>query len=131
MTPTTAEWVEKAEGDYDAACILRRSRNPRRFDAICFHSQQCAEKYLKARLNEAGIRFGKVHDLHLLLKQLRPVEPLWFGMENAILRLTDFSVAIRYPGISTDAVAAKEAFQTCQRLRLLARSSFGLGADAR
>lgn len=26
MTLTTAEWVSKAEGGYDAACILRRSR---------------------------------------------------------------------------------------------------------
>jgi HEPN domain-containing protein len=64
----TAEWASKAEGDYDAVCILRRSRKPSRFDAICFHCHQCAEKYLKARLSEAKIRFAKTHDLALLLR---------------------------------------------------------------
>jgi len=77
MTATTAEWVSKAEGDYDAAGILRRSRKRSRYDAICFHCQQCAEKYLKARLNEAGLPFGKTHDLDVLLQPLSRIEPLW------------------------------------------------------
>ena len=50
MTPMAAEWVSKAEGDFAVVGILRRSRKPGRRDAICFHCQQCAEKYLKARL---------------------------------------------------------------------------------
>src|SRR5579864_7112848 len=101
MTPTTAEWVSKAEGDYDAVCILRRSRKPSRYDAICFHSQQCAEKYSKARLNEAAIAFSKTHDLEVLLNQLRTIEPLWMSTTSALKRLTGFSVAVRYPGWST------------------------------
>ena len=116
MMPTTAEWVDKAEADYDAACTLRRSRKRNRFDAICFHCRQCAEKYLKARLNESGIRFGKTHDLDVLLKQLHSVEPLWLVMGPALKRLTDFAVAVRYPGTSTNQTAAAETFATCRRL---------------
>jgi HEPN domain-containing protein len=63
MKPITAEWVEKAEGDFATARReLEIDVNPN-FDAVCFHAQQCAEKYLKARLIEAGIRFPKTHDL--------------------------------------------------------------------
>ncbi len=126
MMQTTAEWVSKAEGDYDAACILRRSRKPSRFDAICFHCQQCVEKYLKARLNEAGIRFGKIHDLSLLLKLALGNEPQWGLLERELKELTDFAVAVRYPGTFTDAGAAKEAFETSHHFRDLARLSLGL-----
>lgn len=77
MTAQTRQWVQKAEGDYDVVLLLRRSRKPSRFDAIRFHCQQCAEKYLKARLQEAAIRFPKTHDLTLLLSMLLPIEPGW------------------------------------------------------
>jgi HEPN domain-containing protein len=125
MTTTTAEWVKKAESDYDAVLILRRSRKASRFDPICFHSQQCAEKYLKARLNEAGISFSKTHDLAVLLKLAAAPEPLWITMDAALKRLTDFAVAVRYPGTTAGVRAATEAYTTCKRTRELARTSLG------
>ena len=57
---------------------------------------------------------------------LRATEPLWLVMEDDLKRLTDFAVAARYPGTSPDLAAATEAYQTCVRLRELARESFGL-----
>ena len=54
MKQITQEWIAKAEGDWQDA--LSR-----------YHAQQCAEKYLKARLDEAGSAFSKTHDLSLLL----------------------------------------------------------------
>lgn len=41
MTAQTRQWVLKAEADYDAVLLLRRSRKPSRFDTIRFHCQQC------------------------------------------------------------------------------------------
>ena len=67
MKATTREWVEKAEADYDAALLLRPSRKRHARDIVCFHLQQCVEKYLKARLEEAGLSFPKTHDLEQLL----------------------------------------------------------------
>jgi HEPN domain-containing protein len=55
MKPQTAEWVEKAEGDWNAARQLNRVRKDPNYDGVCFHCQQCVEKYLKARLEEAGV----------------------------------------------------------------------------
>ncbi len=62
MLPMTREWVAKAESDYDGACEALRSRKKSRRDRICFFSQQCIEKYLKARLTEAGVAFPRTHE---------------------------------------------------------------------
>lgn len=50
MNPLTLEWVTKAEGDYLTAVREARIRKSPNYDAVCFHSQQAAEKYLKAYL---------------------------------------------------------------------------------
>lgn len=51
MNDGVREWVEKAEGDFCTALREYRARKNRNHDAVCFHAQQCVEKYLKkARL---------------------------------------------------------------------------------
>jgi HEPN domain-containing protein len=67
MKPLTAEWVAKAEGDFATACREAAVADGPNWDAVCFHAEQCAEKYLKARLVEAGVSFPKTHDLTVLL----------------------------------------------------------------
>lgn len=59
MKPLTQEWVNKAEGDFASASRELQALKGPNFDAACFHAQQCVEKYLKARLCEAGIPFSK------------------------------------------------------------------------
>ena len=56
MKPATREWVAKAEEDFLSATDLARRRNRPVWSTVCFHTQQCAEKYLKARMEEAGMR---------------------------------------------------------------------------
>ncbi|MGH9845716.1 MAG: HEPN domain-containing protein [Blastocatellia bacterium] len=74
------EWIEKAEGDWDEAQRAYRARKRPNYDAAGFHAQQCVEKYLKAKLNEASLIFDKTHDLAELLKQASTVEPSWSRM---------------------------------------------------
>ena len=126
MKPMAKEWLEKAEGDY--AIMERESRvrkNPG-FDGICFHAQQCAEKYLKARLCESGVHFGKIHDLVSLLEQVLPIEPFWEAARQDLAYLSDFAVRYRYPGESADRIAAMAARDLCRRFRKMARNSMGL-----
>lgn len=47
MNPLTIEWVQKAEGDYATSKREVLVRNYPNYDAVCFHAQQCAEKYLR------------------------------------------------------------------------------------
>ncbi|MEO0520366.1 MAG: HEPN domain-containing protein [Cyanobacteria bacterium P01_A01_bin.116] len=53
MKPITQEWVSKAEGDFLTAQRELQAESKPNYDAVCFHSQQCIEKYLKACLQEA------------------------------------------------------------------------------
>lgn len=77
MNQLTVEWVDKAEGDFSTALRELRAKKSPNYDAACFHAQQCVEKYLKARLQEAGIVFGKTHNLTFLLDLLLSIEPEW------------------------------------------------------
>jgi HEPN domain-containing protein len=77
MKPITTEWVAKAEADFATLERESRARSKPNYDAVCFHAQQCAEKFLKARLCEAGIELAKIHDLVALLEQVLVVEPSW------------------------------------------------------
>lgn len=126
MKPITAEWVAKAEGDF--AVMERESQvqvEPS-YDAVCFHAQQCAEKYLKARLCEADITFGKIHDLVALLEDVLDVEPAWETFREDLAYLSDFAVTFRYPGESADRESALDAQQRCRLFRLAARKTPGL-----
>ena len=92
MKPATREWVKKAENDFKAACQLLRRRKDIVPDAACFFCQQCVEKYLKARLLEAGIAFPRTHDLLQLLNACLPLEPLWSAYSKVVDAMTDYAV---------------------------------------
>jgi HEPN domain-containing protein len=57
MKRLALEWVDKAEADFHTAEREARARRNPNHDAVCFHAQQCIEKHLKARLQDAGLRF--------------------------------------------------------------------------
>lgn len=61
------EWVGKAENDLETVKRLLDSGSGYPTDSVCFHSQQCVEKYLKALLTLAEIPFPKSHDIRLLI----------------------------------------------------------------
>lgn len=126
MKPLTKEWVAKAEADYFAGCLLLRSRKAISYDAVCFHGQQCAEKYLKALLQEYVIRFTKTHDLIELCELLSSREPDWLLMIPQFTFLNRGAVAIRYPGMVSTRGAAKDAMKIASTVRDRARTSLGL-----
>ena len=127
MRPETREWVAKAEDDFRTAAHLADESEPYH-DQVCFHCQQSAEKYLKARLEEAGQRTPKTHDLEDLLDALLHIEPLWSALRPALKFLTDYAVDFRYPGNEADAQAAKTARKYAKAVRKEARLSLGLKA---
>ncbi len=126
MKRITREWVKKAEGDWLAALQLYRARKHPNYDVACFLTQQCAEKYLKARLKEAGIAFTKTHDLPLLLRLALQAEPQWAALQQQANALNAFAVDIRYPGRSATKVRAKQAIADCREVRRAVRTAFGL-----
>lgn len=127
MKPDTQEWVRCAEEDFNVATSQwrRRVKHPTH-SAICFHCQQCAEKYLKARLTEAGLAVPRVHDLMLLLQRLLPVEPLWAAYASSLRGLNDYAVKFRYPGHAATRADARAALKACRSIRAEVRASLGL-----
>ena len=126
MKLLTAEWVAKAEGDFSTMEREVRVTESPNFEGVCFHAQQCAEKYLKACLCEAEVAFGKVHDLVALLGSALAIQPSWECFREDLAYLSAFSVGIRYPGDSADRDCALDAQQRCRVFRAAARRSLGL-----
>ncbi len=91
-----------------------------------FTANSCVEKYLKARLLEAGIAFPRTHDLLQLLNACLAVEPLWSGYAKVVDRMTDYAVDFRYPGHTAILREAKSALKHCRSLRAEARRALGL-----
>jgi HEPN domain-containing protein len=125
MKTSTREWVTKAEEDFMVATVLAKPRKKPLWSPVCFHAQQCVEKYLKGRLNEASIQSYKTHDLEQLLNQALAVEPLWAAFRPALKRLSDAAVVPRYPGGITTKAEAQRAVETCRAFRKEARLSLG------
>ncbi len=95
MKAIAAEWVGKAESDFAMMEREGRARKDPSYDGVCFHAQQCAEKYLKARLREADVEAAKVHDLVALLDSLLALEPTWEVFRRDLAHLSVFAVAYR------------------------------------
>ena len=113
-----AEWVLKAESDLKTAALLLRVRRDCPTDIVCFHVQQCVEKYLKAMLVLNAIEFPRTHQISLLLALVpAQVRPVLTPQEQD--RLTEYAVTTRYPG-DYDPISreeARQAVQTARRLR--------------
>jgi HEPN domain-containing protein len=63
-----------------------------------FHSQQAAEKALKALLTRHQIEFARTHNIGELLLLVEPVVPGLSRRLDAARDLTPHAVADRYPG---------------------------------
>ncbi|MGH7966029.1 MAG: HEPN domain-containing protein [Candidatus Binatia bacterium] len=125
MRPITREWIEKAEEDYRVA---RRERDaqPPVYTAVCFHAQQCAEKYLKAVLQEQEHPFYRTHDLEALMKLCLSVIPELENYRERLQWLTVFAVEARYPGMAARRQDAERCFQIAKSLRTRLRRHFGV-----
>lgn len=119
MQPLTSEWVQKAEGDLATARRELRARTAPNYDAACFHAQQCAEKYLKALLQEAVTPFGKTHNLSLLLDLLKDQYPTLELIRPTLAMLSAYAVEYRYPGESADKDVARQAVKMAEEVKQL------------
>jgi HEPN domain-containing protein len=112
------QWVMKAESDLRNAAHTVRLRTDCPTDTVCFHAQQCVEKYLKALLVLNGIEFPRTHQISTLLALVpAPIRPTLTQEEQD--RLTEYAVTTRYPG-DYDPIPreeAQEAVRLARRLR--------------
>lgn len=109
------QWIEKAEEDWLAACLLHG--HEKQAATTCFHCQQCAEKLFKAALLAAGVAIPKIHELDVLSDLLSEADPSWNWDGNVLDALTTGAVASRYPGYAMTPEDADQAIAATAALR--------------
>ncbi len=126
MNALTAEWVKKAEGDYATTEREVVALERPNYDAVCFHAQQSAEKYLKAYLQEQKVPFPRIHDLIKLLEICSSCDTDFASLRDPLMVLDPYSAEYRYPGISANKDQASEAFKNLNVVRDFARKKLVL-----
>lgn len=125
MNPLTLEWIQKAEGDYASARHFHQGQKSM-YDIICFLSQQCIEKYLKAWLQENNVHFTKMHDLERLLSLILPSIPDWHVWQADFSPFSEDAIDFLYPGKYATAKDAAQAIHICTEVRQAIRSELKL-----
>jgi len=72
---TVKKWILLAEDDLKTAQHEFLFENPVT-RSICFHCQQCVEKYLKAYLIFHGKEIRKTHDIAILIESCSEITPV-------------------------------------------------------
>lgn len=115
------EWIAKAESDLTNAVLTLKAGATAPTDTICFHAQQCAEKYLKALLAYLDIDPPKTHDLRKLVSLL-PAKFLPVITNDEQDRLTSYATDTRYPGgAELGQAEARAAVRIAPRVRTQVR----------
>lgn len=118
------QWVEKAEHDLTAAGQIQKLGKEAPTDMVCFHAQQCVEKYLKAILVDEAIPFTKTHDIEILMNLIPPRRrPTITPTEQRLF--TSYAVVVRYPqaGLAIRLRESRSAVAIARRVRREVRRS--------
>ena len=107
----TKLWIKKAENDLITAKNSLNIKPEPPLDTICFHAQQCAEKYLKAFLVYHEIEFEKIHDITELILLASQVDKSFLQLIDLGKKLTPYAVEIRYPGMLTEELTEETAWE--------------------
>jgi len=114
-------WFRKAENDLINAEHTMKMKNPP-YDTVCFHAQQCAEKYLKGFLTFHEIEFPKTHSIEDLVLLCKQVAPSIESETGDVEILSSYGVEIRYPDeiyYDIPAEDAREAVELSIKVKLV------------
>jgi HEPN domain-containing protein len=112
------EWVVKAENDLRSAAHVLKMGADCPTDIVCFHAQQCVEKYLKSLLVLKCIPVPRTHNIRVLMNMIpADVRPELEEAEQD--RLTVYAVVARDPADEPPVPLseARQAVRTARRVR--------------
>ncbi|MBE0538127.1 MAG: HEPN domain-containing protein [Ignavibacterium sp.] len=90
------KWIEYADEDLRVTEIVFSLSSNVPYRIIAYHSQQCAEKYLKAFLLYHNVDFPYTHNISTLIELCLPFVDLNEKLSLA-KELSKYAVAVRYP----------------------------------
>lgn len=111
------DWLQYAQSDLNTATHMFFDVHPKETEITCYHSQQCAEKSLKAYLISKNIEPPRTHDLvelnHLCMIQ----EPAFSTIMTHCIALNPYGVNVRYPNeLSIDDIITKQAIEKAKKV---------------
>lgn len=119
-------WMAKAESDLKIAKDEMMIEDPAT-DAVCFHAQQCVEKYLKAYLVFHQKHFKKTHNIARLIELCKEISEDFDSLYHFDAHnLTDYAVEVRYdeeiyfPSLDE----SKEAIEVAEKVKDFVRKKF-------
>jgi len=117
-------WLRKAENDLEVAQALMAGAGEYG-QAVGFHCQQAAEKFMKAFLVRHQMEFPKTHDLEALRGLIGQSDEKLAEALAFVDWLTPFGVEARYPGTIPDVErgTAQRAITDAERARRLVRAA--------
>jgi HEPN domain-containing protein len=117
------QWLTRAEEDLLTAEHTLTLGENCPFPIVCFHSQQCTEKYLKGLLTFLGEDFPRTHDLMELLALVPTSAGLGVALTD-LGTLNRYAVETRYPGDwePISRVEAEEAVARARHIRQAVRA---------
>ena len=125
-------WIIKADNDLKTAKDELNTENPAT-DTICFHSEQCVEKYLKAYLVLNDKEFRKTHNIAEILSLCINIDPSFEYLKDLkVYELTIYATELRYPEFFhiPSLGEAQAAIEMAEKVRDFVRRKFikeGLG----
>ncbi|KGE72803.1 hypothetical protein DC28_06145 [Spirochaeta lutea] len=111
------EWLFKADHDLKSAGLLLASEY-KLLDAAIYHTQQCAEKSLKAVLSFHKRRIGKTHSLMNLLEVCIGIDEQYQSIYDDCVFLDPFSTLYRYPegDLLPEEIEVREAISAATKI---------------
>jgi HEPN domain-containing protein len=97
LVEDTRNWLLKANEDLEVAAILINQKPPM-VTGAAFHSQQAAEKVLKAFLTWHDQPFKKSHDMRRISQACQKLDATLATATSRLASMTSWAIESRYPG---------------------------------
>ena len=113
------QWLIKAEHDLMSSEVLIQA-GEHLFDIAIYHTQQCAEKSLKALLVFWECEIEKTHNLVYLLSRCKEMDADFILIEEEAVFLNPFGTLYRYPegNFEPTAQAVQKALECAKKIYL-------------
>jgi HEPN domain-containing protein len=118
LTVYVKNWLTRADEDLKLVEILLGEKevypNP-----ICFHAQQAVEKYLKGFLARHDLHVRKIHDLEILLDDIKNIDQSFEELRESAVFLNQFYIESRYPDDYTEFSIedAQRGYEAAKKIR--------------
>lgn len=129
---TIRNWIQKAENDFKIGKDEVATHEPAS-DMVCFHMQQCSEKYLKAFLIFHDKEYPRSHNLEALLNLCSRIDQDFQELvELGVNELTRYATSLRYGEefYSPSLAEVNQAIELAEKVRDFVRKKLrerGLG----